>query len=180
MKNTKSNYYEWLISKIYSGDNFTYNELMSYLLDRDFTWTLPMDANRAEDGFDLRHRYANETGDSFRKLNEEMNSPCSVLEMVIALTIRCEEQIMRDFDKGDRTGVWFWSIIETLDLGQMEDEYFDPDFVNYILDRLLKRKYKKDGSDGGMFIIHNNRYDMRTADIWYQANWYLEEVIKNE
>lgn len=180
MGNAKSKYFEWLVSKIYTGDDFRYNDLMSYLLDRDFTWTLPMDSNRAEDGFDLRHRYADETGDVFSTLNSDINAPCSMLEMIIALAIRCEEQIMRDFDKGDRTGVWFWSIIETLGLGQMEDGYFDPDFVEYIVQRLLKRKYKKDGSDGAMFVIHNSRYDMRTADIWYQANWYLEEVIKNE
>ena len=180
MENAKSDYYEWLISKIYTGDDFRYNDLMSYLLNRDFTWTISMDSTRAEDGFNLRHQYSDETENSFNCLNSEMNAPCSILEMMIALTRRCEEQIMRDFDKGDRTGVWFWSIIETLELGQMEDGYFDQDFTAYVIQRLLKRKYKKDGSDGAMFIIHSNRYDMRTADIWYQAILYLEEVIKNE
>ena len=42
----------------------------------------------------------------------------------------------------------------------------------------LNRQYEADGR-GGLFIVRNSRFDLRTVEIWYQAMWYLDEVLEN-
>ena len=59
-----------------------------------------------------------------------MIRPCSVLEMMIALSMRCEEQIMDDPDIGNRTGQWFWDMIDNLGLGEHERLKFDGRYVD--------------------------------------------------
>lgn len=162
-------YFDWLC-RFVKGKNKSkygsYDKLLIFLHKTDFEWTLtiPMDANRAEDGKELRRRFGMEIGEK----------PCSVLEMMIALADRCEKQIMYDPDVGDRTGQWFWGMIVNLGLGGITDERYDEEKVKGIISRLLTRSYEPDGK-GGLFTVRNTRYDMRTVDIWCQAMWYLDE-----
>ena len=44
-----------------------------------------------------------------------------------------------------------------------------------VIRRFLNRDYERDGK-GGLFTIEHCRYDMRDIEIWYQANWYLDNV----
>lgn len=97
--------------------------------------------------------------------------------MMIALAIRCEEHIMEDPDIGNRTGQWFWSMLVSLGLGSMSDVQFDPVRVDEILDRFMDHDYAPDGK-GGLFTIRNHRFDMRSMEIWYQMNCYLNEIIR--
>jgi hypothetical protein len=104
-----------------------------------------------------------------------LDGPCSVLEMMIALAIRCEETIMDDPDIGDRTRQWFWGMIINLGLGGMTDANFDPDFVDDSVLRFLNRDYEPDGR-GGLFTIRNCHRDLRDVEIWYQLCWYLDSI----
>lgn len=63
----------------------------------------------------------------------------SVLEMLIALSIRLEEHIMDDPEIGDRTGQWFWNMITNLGLGSMDDRKFNENRVEDIVTRFLER-----------------------------------------
>ena len=102
----------------------------------EFTYSIPMDGNRAEDGVDLRYRFGYENGYSSSMISTYLdNRMCSVLEMMIALAIRCEEHIMDDPDVGNRTGQWFWNMIVNLGLGSMNDSKFDRDYVEDIVQR---------------------------------------------
>ena len=83
---------------------------------------------------------------------------------------------MYDFEMGDRTGQWFWGMIENLELIQMTDGYFDEDYVEEVVYRLLNREYKRNGK-GGLFTVTRQNVDMRTAEIWYQAAFYFNEVL---
>lgn len=102
--------------------------------------------------------------------------PCSVLEMMIALSIRCEEHIMDDPDIGNRTGQWFWSMLVSLGIGAMDDRKFDRYFVDRTLERFLDREYERNG-EGGLFTVNNGR-DMRRTEIWYQMQYHLGEIIQ--
>ena len=52
----------------------------------------------------LRYRFGREIKLPSGIISSELdNYPCSVLEMLIALSIRCEETIMTDEEYGDRT-----------------------------------------------------------------------------
>jgi hypothetical protein len=136
-----------------------------------------MDANRYEDGIDLRYRfgYAENIGSTL--IADYLDDrPCSVLEMLIALSIRLEEHIMNDPAIGDRTGQWFWNMIANLGLGSMDDAKFDRKCAEDIIQRFLNRDYERDGK-GGLFTIEHCKEDLRNVEIWYQACWYLDRVL---
>ena len=97
-------YFEWLCSLVeneeYSGGQ-SYTELFRYLHETEFIYSIPMDANRFEDGVDLRYRFAYECGHDNRMIASYLDDkPCSVFEMMTALSLKCEEHIMYDPDKG--------------------------------------------------------------------------------
>jgi hypothetical protein len=95
--------------------------------------------------------------------------------MMIALSIRCEEDTMDDPDIGDRTGQWFWSMVVNLGLGSMNDAKYDRRYVEEIILRFLNREYEPDGR-GGLFTVKNCSEDLRDVSIWYQMNWYLGSI----
>ena len=167
-------YKQWLCDLVCKGlfsKNISYDRLLSYLSHREFTIIIPNDINRAEDGVDLRLRYQMITGEHINR-----NDPCSVLEMMIALAIRCEESIMDNPAYGDRTAQWFWSMIRTLGLYHMTDDNFDVEYVDMVIDRFLNREYAPNG-EGGLFKINNCKYDLRQIEIWYQLCWYLDRFV---
>jgi hypothetical protein len=102
------------------------------------------------------------------------NRPCSVLEMIIALAYRLEDQIMDDEKYGNRTAQWFWNMISSLGLALNYDDRFDLDMCEEVVDNFLNRKYRPDGF-GGLFTLDNPPEDLRHVDIWTQAMWYLDE-----
>ena len=104
------------------------------------------------------------------------HSPCSMLEMMIAVAVRCEVHIMQDEEFGNRTGQWFWTMIVNLGLDCQTDEHFDECAADAIIAIFTNRLYERNGEGGGLFVIHNSRYDMRTTEIWYQLNYYLSEM----
>ena len=170
-------YFNWMYKMMCDGETKKYYELFRFLHRTKFRYSVAMDENREIDGECLRHRFADECMYSHEKIVESIgNSQCSVLEMLIALSVRCEEQIMFDPELGDHPERWFWKMIENLGLIEMDDRHFDEDYVNDIVQRFLDRRYKSNG-DGGLFTVNNCKYDMRKAEIWYQLNWYLSNLI---
>lgn len=169
-------YFNWLCDLVcgyrYSPEN-SYDELLSYLHQTEFTYIIPKDSNRAEDGIDLRRRfvYVHDIED----LSDLLDGPCSILEMMVALAIRCEETIMDDPSIGDRTGQWFWKMIVNLGLGSMSDRYFDITYVEDVIDKFLNRDYEPDGR-GGLFTVRYCDCDMRDMEIWYQLCYYLDTI----
>ncbi len=176
----KDAYFEWMYQLVFDerySRRLSYRKLLYQLHQIEFTYMIPMDGNRSEDGVDLRYRFGLEAGYDSSEISAYLdNRVCSVLEMMIALAIRCEEHIMDDPDIGNRTGQWFWNMVVSLGLGSMNDTKFDRDYVNTVIQRFLNRQYKRNG-EGGLFTVDHCRYDLRTVEIWYQMCWYLDENI---
>ena len=172
-------YFDWLYDLVCGdrfGDRMSYRELFKVLFDTKFTYSIPMDANRASDGVDLRYRFQLCRGFGEENL-DILIGDCTVLEMLIALAIRCEEQIMDDPEYGDRTGQWFWTMIQNLNLKTMFDgDGFDIHRVQTAVDRFLNRQYDPDGR-GNIFYIPNCPNDLRTMEIWAQLCWYLDTIV---
>ena len=173
-------YFDWMYQlvsdKQYIGDR-SYRKLLSKLYNIPFTYTIDMDGNRAADGIDLRYRFGYERNyEDYIIASFLDDKPCSVLEMIVALALRCET-IMEDPDYGDRTGEWFWGMIESLGLESMDDTSFNRDYVDDVIDIFLSRDYGRDGR-GGLFTIKHPKRDLRTVEIWYQMNWYLDSILK--
>lgn len=171
-------YFEW-IYKLVCGDRFakeiSYRKLLMQLHHTEFIFSIRKDQNRAEDGIELRRRFTMVCG--YEDMSEYLHDrPCSVLEMMVALAIRCEETIMDDPNVGDRTGQWFWNMVVNLGLGSMIDDRFDRDYVDYAIDRFLKRRYEPNGK-GGLFTVRNCDRDLRKVEIWCQLCWYLDTMM---
>ena len=169
-------YFEWLCelvnSKHFAGYK-SYRKLLAQLHTIEFTWFIPRDDNRADDGVQLRRRYALVCDDMM--LIRYINGPCSVLEMMVALAVRCEETIMDDALIGNRTGQWFWGMIHNLGLSSMTDDAYDRNVVKEVIGRLLNREYEPDGR-GGLFTVRHCAGDMRKVEIWCQLSWYLGSI----
>ena len=173
----KNEYFEWMYNMMYRQTRLhhaSYRELLRFLYDTEFRFTIAQDGNRAADGVDLRYSFARERG--YDNIFQHLSGPCNVLEMLVALAIRCEDHIMYDPDVGDRTAQWFWGMIANMNLGLMSDAKFDRRFVEERVSIFLDREYSPDG-EGGLFTVENCRYDMRTVEIWYQACWYFNSVL---
>lgn len=172
-------YFDWMCDTTFDGryDKHAYVKLYRKLYDTDFMFFIPMDKNRARDGENLRYIFGVDHKIDNHDIEETLDArPCSVLEMMVALAVRCEESIMRDSDIGDRTGYWFWNMIDSLGLTWASDNNFNETKVNYIITRFLHRKYTRRGA-GGLFTINNSKEDLREVQIWYQMCWYLDEVL---
>jgi len=174
-------YFMWMYRLVYDGlycKNRTYCKLLSRLDNIDFTYILPMDENRAVDGIDLRYRFGRECSYPDAMIASYLDyRPCSVLEMMAALAVRCEEHIMDDMDEGNRTGKWFWDMVANLDLYSMTDQNFNVCRVDEAVDIFLNRKYKPNG-EGGLFTLERCIKDLRRVEIWYQMCWYLVEFYE--
>ena len=175
MTNLRDEYFEWMYHTVCNGRFAKENsqrDLLSYLHSVVYTWQISDDKNRAEDGEEgLRWRFAYE---NHVNVCHELDGPCSVLEMILALAYRCEE-IMDDAAVGDRTVQWFWRMIANLGLNGMTDRHFDIIKTEYIVDRFLNRDYEPDGY-GGLFVIRNCKYDLRDVGTWTQMLWYLDNI----
>ena len=174
--NVTVDYFDWmynLVCRNRYSKNISFKKVFSYLNNTKFTYTIRMDLNRAKDGTELRRRYANEF--KIANIYDRICGPCSVLEMMIALAIRCEETIMDDENFGDRTDQWFWDMMKNLGLGHMDDDEFDEEYVSDVITRFLNRDYKPDGR-GGLFFVRNCDIDLRDVEIWIQMLWYLDNI----
>lgn len=172
----RSEYFRWLY-KFVCGDRYaksiSFKKLLRHLHETEFTWLIPMDENRACDGIDLRYRFAYECS-SPAKAESYLDGPCSILEMMVALAIRCED-FMDDPQIGDRTGQWFWGMINSLGLGSMVDDRYDEEYVDDVIERFLNREYAPNGK-GGLFTVRRCTRDLRDVEIWYQMTWYTGSV----
>lgn len=171
----KNEYFEWLYDLVcrnrYS-DGVSFRKLLMYLHGVEFTYLIDMDENRAVDGVALRWQFICHK-DYFSDALDDLDGPCSVLEMMIALCFKCEG-IMDDPAIGDRFSQWFWHMIVSLGLGGMNDEMFNKRKATMVINKFLDRRYEPDGK-GGLFTIRNCKRDLRDVEIWHQMCWYLNE-----
>ena len=170
-------YFDWLVYTI-APDHFQrddYSELLFFLYYTEFYWVVKRDKNRAEDGLNLRTRFEEETG-----LYCDLYGPCNLLEMLVALAIRCENDLMYMYDPelGDQTSRWFWMFLENLGLLEYDDANFEPDEISDILFHFMDRDY----GDRGEFCAFSDDSDSENFDfgfekteLWYQMNYYMKE-----
>ena len=169
-------YFRWLSGLVNEKGNhkdISYTKLLTRLHETEFIYSLPMDENRAANGVALRYRFECEHPD-VDDIKLYLTGPCSILEMMIALSLKCEN-IMDNPHIGNRTSQWFWGMVTNLGLGSMYDSHFDIEYVDAVLKRFVERKYEPNGK-GGLFTIKHNPCDLRNIEIWRQLMWYLGTI----
>lgn len=177
MDDLNSMYFEWMYGIATSDREFSarrpYLNLIRQLQNTEFVPILGHDCNRADDGIRLRYRFADANDIPHTEVADKIDiRPCSMLEMMLALAIRCEEDITGDMEYGCHAAKWFWVMIRSMGLDTMTDYVYDEEQVRKVLLKFMKREYKRNGS-GGLFQIDDDTVDMRTTEIWYQMHRYL-------
>ena len=168
-------YFDWIFDFV--GINEKYDKLTRYLNSKDFYYLLPMDENREADGIDLRYRFAYENHLDYRMVCHYLdNRPCSILEMMVALSLRCF-QIVKDSAPSFDVYNLFNDMLESLQLSYMDDQHFNMIIADEILCAFLERKYSKNGV-GGLFTLNHCLRDLTKDEIWCQAMWYLNEKLE--
>lgn len=164
-------YLVWLYAQIGSvrlrNKATSFWDLARVMFTTEFTWFVPNDDNRAEDGRDLRLEFMDETG--YEPDEDWLDLGCSMLEMMIALSRR----LSFEADGGARD--WFWQLVANLGLEECNDRSnFDPDRVTEILQIVCKRTYAPTGQ-GGLFPLRNPEQDQRRVELWDQQSAYIRE-----
>lgn len=177
----KKRYFKWMCRLVCNNKRSKeafYQNLLSYLHETEFTYIIPMDSNRAADGIELRYRFAYEQSYDWPTVSESMSDySCSIFEMMVALAVRCKENIMDETISPNPIGELFWEMISNLGLEEMTNDNFDEIYTKKVLNRFLFRKYKRNG-EGGLFTIPGCKNDLRLVEIWYQMCWYIDDVFE--
>lgn len=167
-KDLWNEYEMWLLNRV-GFHRRGYSRLMDQLHNTPFIFVLARDGNRATDGVLFREDFYLE-GDINSGVYDHRDD-CHVLEMLIALAIRIEEEYTGEGADG-HPGIIFWEMIENLGLDLYDDQNFDSKEVEYTLNRWMYREFREDGW-GSIFPIKNPIRDQRDIEIWSQMNEYL-------
>lgn len=170
-------YLIWLYSQVGEVDNKnrakTYWKLMRMLYEKEFTWKIPKDENRAQDGKDLRREFLRDTKTVLHSDRDIdwLEMPASFLEVLVALSWKLA------FDGGGEQHERFWELIGNLGLIGCTDAHPPEDvIVDHILNKVMDRDYGTNGA-GGLFPLQRNEKtnDQRKVELYYQAQAYLLE-----
>lgn len=169
-----SDYKNWLINLVIDEDHSCYNNLLNFIFNKEFHWSVPRDENRAIDGIHLRNVFADQYGYS-----SGMDGPCTVLEMMIALAVRGAEDILWD-GENNWTPFIFWSMINNLGLIDSVDSNFYQHFVEVKIDIFLDRKYDENGV-GGLFLPSQFYSQIPKKwshlEVWDQMNDWINDIF---
>lgn len=128
------------------------------------------DENRCADAKDLRYEFLAEAEDE-QGDPDWTRSSCTMLELLIVLSRALA------FEMDDHVDVWFWHLIDELDLEQFNDREYDEEaqeVISNTMDRIIWRNYEPNGH-GGLFPLRSPQEDQRKVELWYQLNAYLLE-----
>ena len=166
-------YYQWLLEKIdgFKEPFYNYSLLLKELHSIPFEWSIDRDGNRAIDGEQLRWEFMDEHNipDIFYK----DGIGCSVLEMLVSLSVRCDLEIM-GVSGENLIARWFWIMIDNLDLMRCSDDHFSGEYVRQQVKIWLNRVFDRNGN-GSPFPLKRAKYDQRKVEIWAQMCGYLSE-----
>ena len=184
---TTNRYLEYLKSFLcdrgdYEPDTFLYHQLCDILFQTEFRWTIRNDENRARDGVNMRDRFLDEgelnTSAEFAVFNRwAEQTPCSVLEMMIALADRIENEITYSWDRPYQAERWILLMFENLGIDAADDWHWEEGTDEMVHDRLdiwMDRKFNRSGS-GGLWPLRDPPKDQRRSEIWYQMSAYFVE-----
>ena len=166
-------YFLWLLRRIdvTDGDlldDSGYSYLLRTLYDRPFYSVIDRDNYRALDGESLRAEYEEETGSKAPELGD-----CRILEMMVALSVRIETEILYNYIYGNRTSEWFWMMVRNLGLSKYDDSHWNERQVEKILTRFLDREYGQHGV-GSLFPCDDIEPEkFREMEIWWQMQRFL-------
>lgn len=178
-------YFEWLKDFVGADQQVrSYDILLLDLHHKQFVSYVDHDENRAFDGIELRDEFLEENRIGHMDWGGmDIDLPCSVLEMMIALARRMDFETSDPYEDEtlgvyDKTAFWFWEMVNNLGLMEVDDDAYSEkwarSYVDAAVDTLVERRYSYSG-DGGLFPLDYPEEDQRDIEIWYQMSAYLAE-----
>ena len=160
-------YFQWMLRKI-NCRKFPvkkYYKLLLYLNEFNFKVVIKNDINRVSDAYEMRETFKeSDLGDSEEtQYDIQYNNgfwPVSVLEVLVAMSCRIEDDVMADEKKGDRTSEWFWEMICNLGL----DTAKESDWYDILNDFLTRRISCFEKPDDIPIKVWNKK------ELWNQMN----------
>lgn len=132
----------------------------------------PMDKNRAEDGLALRDRFQNDLGKGIPMRGK----PCSVLEMLLALSERMDLEYVGS--PGEiHNDVIFFHMLKNLGLENCQNlgwNWLCREKISQSCEKLNKKITTKNGR-GELFPLKNWRKRGKKREIWAQMQAYISE-----
>lgn len=174
-------YYSWLLDAVASkAEQKTYNLVFSKLYSTEFVSYDEFDDNLKENASGMREDFYifSKTGYKLIDIYGEIDFETTILEVMVYIACKIEDTIMSNSDYGNRTGLWFWYMMESLDIIQYDDNRFDEPDVDQKLDNFIERRYEKNGY-GGLFTLEDSKIDARKTNIWQQAMTFITDFAKN-
>lgn len=178
------NYLRWLYFDVLDGPERrfkTYNSLFETLLLEPYIPLHHMDRNRFKDALTMRNEYIlgdlvgyggpYESSEECKDCKDEIEDilpECSVLEMLIALAVRMEKEIMAPANGDNDYFRWFWGMICTLELDDFDEKHYDEGWIKKITDDFLRGERYIFRLKGGPEVNDG-------LQIWDQMNRFLVE-----
>lgn len=174
-------YYNWLLDAVASKqEQETYSLVFMTLYCTEFVSYDEFDDNLRENARGMREDFYrfSKTARKLTDIYGEIDYATCILEIMVYLATRIEDTIMSNPDYGDRTGVWFWYMMESLDIIRYDNRRYDEPELEQKLDNFIERRYEKNGF-GGLFTVENSRFDARKTNIWQQAMDFVTDFARN-
>lgn len=169
-------YLEWLAGLVAIDGTVTTNEfhllLTLYSIPYDFAYE--KDENRMIDIDELRERFE----ESYQSSHLPFAAP-SVLEMMIALSLKIENKVMSNLERGNRAPKWFWMMLDNLGLTYDTTGIFSEEYVTAVINRWITHQFEPNG-DGSPFPMRRPPADLTKVDIWRHCMWYMNEKYAGE
>lgn len=164
-------YFKYICQLVGITEDSVHSKLAEYLMRTPFNYTYSMDGNREIDGINLRYKFGYENGIPSAVIAGEIdNTECSMLEMLVALSLRANDIVTSDDDQS----FIFWSMITNLGLGSQTNQVFDEDYCDICINRFVNHEYAPNGQ-GGLVTIADPPTDLRFVEIWDQVMWWLDD-----
>lgn len=150
-------YFGWLCSSVGCERN-----IGAVLHSVDYSYSIPMDGNRYEDGIELRYKFGESKGYSHAECSYLDDRPCSVLEMMVALSLRLSSSVFDEDDCEYYTRVIFNSMLWYIRVDSRVNG-----MVNRIFDTMNGKQY--------WFPLKHTTKNPNEIEVWYQGHEFLLE-----
>lgn len=156
-----------------------YTDLMESLLDfRYLPAPNSSDVDRGTNGKTLRYWFSRHSDFSQDDVTAEIGAPCTFLEMMIRLARDCEDSLGRS-GFGNRTGVWFHFMINSMGLGDCTNGNVSIAAVYNAVERVNNHDCEYYGN-GGLFTIPNAKESINDMSIWDQHHAFINYIYDLE
>jgi len=173
-------YFSWLLERIDFDETLysTYSGTINYLFSREFYSIIRNDENREGDGRYLRTMFEN-FGD-FDDYSALFVGPASVLEVLIGMAIRMDDDWLRSCDSDPNYAAkCFWEMFKNLGLDSISNDILR-DTGGYgrlesIIDRFLDRDFDRNGENGSPFPLKRCDFNARKEEFWVLMSNFCNE-----